>query len=233
MSTTDKSLLWLYFWRFSTERIVATALGLDYNKNRNTLARLSNRGLTKRTESSRSSSKFIYLLTKEGVDYCKKCYDMELNYDTDISHMRQGGVIHTLACQLVTARSADLIESYEPERLLKAAFTTGKHPDIKWIVNGKNIAVEVELDGKSGWDLHMMLVRIVESIEGGDFYGYLIFYTCPETLARYKSALSRQIPRWERHGASGQPVQIGFVKARPEVLSRITHIYVKNLIKEV
>jgi hypothetical protein len=192
---------WIYRWGFSSPSVIDILSGTGRCGFPMKLVR---RGLCMRTRTASGGMlegvpNFFLTLTALGVTEAERLRETLIDYEIDPYRVKQAQMRHDLLAQTATANLllADRITDYLAEREIAGQRESErKVPDVVWIQENFQIAVEVELTGKWGRKLDEFVSRSVKSLlpspdgKPPRFHQIAILSDSPSILKRYREAFS-------------------------------------------
>lgn len=203
------ALDWIYRFGWSSPTIIekiggAARSGLG--------ARLIKNGLLERTRTEsggcvKGVPDYMLTLTQAGIIETERKTDVLLPYDTDPFRIDQSKMRHDHLAQAITAKALveGKISRFYTERELAERSQSGKkQPDVLWIVDGKKIAIEIELTSKHGRFFDDFRHKCVMALTGENkrFDSILMVTESPALKEKYEAAMvpGKKYDYWEKNG---------------------------------
>lgn len=221
------ALAWIRRWGWSSPSVIET---LIRSHRRGICARLTRSGLIEAVDQVYTASlaplpRKIIRLTKAGLDIAETICDAPCVYD-DICRPKLQQIYHDIKVQEIVANlisGVDDIIYTGPEAMAKTK--SGKIPDAVISLDGKKIAIELELTKKRADEFCFGLISICRSIMDKRYDGYYIVCGNKSIAKRYLSAIApgRYIDVYER-GANRHLKKANGQYEVPSVIHKLVHV---------
>jgi hypothetical protein len=204
------ALQWIYLFGWSWPSVLEQICGC---KNKRLTSQLLKKKLittmVPEAAGMKGVPKKIIVLSERGLQEVERFQKELIKYELDPSRIRQTHIRHAAIAQQETANMLGPNFGFQTERQLAAMSVKNmKQPDILWIIDGKRIAVEIELTSK--WDrgfdqfvLSTILSLMASAQTPARFDSVLILTDSPATQERYSAQFKpgQTFNAWEKEGS--------------------------------
>lgn len=205
----QQALQWIYLWGWSWPCVLEQICGC---KNKRLTSQLLKKKLittlVPEAAGMKGVPRKIIVLSERGLQEVERFQKELIKYELDPFRIRQTHIRHSALAQQATANMLKPGFEFQTERQLAAMSVKNmKQPDILWIIDGKRVAVEVELTSK--WDRHLdqfVLSTILSLTESEQtparFDTVLVLTDIPAIQERYSAQFKpgQTFNAWEKEG---------------------------------
>ena len=198
MQKSLAALVWVYRWGYSSPSIMDTVAGIEGAPRRGVAARLAKRGLLARHSVpvvAPHLPRAIMTLTAQGVSAVEAAGGWWPDWAPPIDELSpyedgiiERQIVHDLAVQKITLEFLcnGKISGFKTPREMKSASEKGKkQPDAVWIMDGKHVALELELTRKKpGKEWDDTRLATLQALQDG-VYDMVIYVTHSPAILRH------------------------------------------------
>lgn len=181
----------IYKWGCTSPSIIQAFLGITKG---GYLQKLTDQGFLKKTKTESGKPKYIYTLTRAGLEEAERHSMVLLPYpEIDPYRANQQLLRHNLLVQSATVNALVLggIDEYESERMVSICGDKPgeKRVDACWIKSGIRTGIEFELTKKWERKLDEFVYQIIIALQNKKYDQFIIFSDAQAIISGYSAAM--------------------------------------------